>query len=133
MTGIMAVLGFALWTLLLVVISTNWRVLEMLRGKAANSWIRGQDIPKPDVIVRIEHAHLNCLENLPVFAVLVFAAYFQSKSAVVDGLGFYVLYARVAQSLTHLVGTSHVLVLVRGTFYTMQLAMFFYLFWGLMA
>jgi uncharacterized MAPEG superfamily protein len=133
MTGIIAVLGFALWTLLLVFISVNWRVLEVLRGKAANSWGRNDAIAKPAIVVRMEHAHFNCLENLPIFATLVFAAYLLNKNAVVDGLACYVLYLRVAQSVTHLLGTSHLLVLARATFFTLQVLMFFYMFWKLLA
>lgn len=133
MTGIMAVLGFALWTLLLVFISVNWRVIEVLRGKAMNSWGRNDGIARPAIVMRMEHAHLNCLENLPIFAVLVFSAYFLNKQAAVDGLAFYVLYARVAQSVTHLIGTTATLVFVRATFYVLQVLMFLTMFWRLLA
>ena len=133
MTGIVAVLGFAMWTLLLVFVSVNWRVVEVLRGKAVNSWGRNDGISRPAIVMRMEHAHLNCLENLPIFAILVFGAYFLGKNAVVDGLAFYVLYARLAQSGVHLLGTSQPLVFLRATFYVMQVLMFFYMFWRLLA
>ena len=133
MTAMIAVLGFALWTLLLVFVSVNWRVLEVLRGRAMNSWGRDDGIAVPDLVKRMQHAHLNCLENLPIFAVLVFAAYFMGKSAAVDGLDMYVLYARLAQSLVHMIGTSAALVFVRATFYVLQVLMFFYMFWSLLA
>ena len=131
--GITALLGFALWTLLLVFVSVNWRVLEVLRGKRADSWGRGAAIDRPAVVVRMEHAHMNCLESLPIFAVLVLAAYVMGKSVVVDGLAFYVLYARLAQSIIHILGVNHWLVLVRATFFTLQVLMFFYMFWRLLA
>lgn len=133
MTGIIAVLGFALWTLVLVFVSVNWRVIEVLRGKGVNSWGRDDGIPVPGVVKRMQHAHLNCLENLPVFAVLVFSAALLNKSAVVDPLAGYVLYARVAQSSVHLLGTTQPLVFVRATFYVAQVLMFFYMFWSLLA
>ncbi len=133
MTGITAVLGFALWTLLLVFISVNWRVLEVLRGKGINSWGRNDSIPVPGIVMRMQHAHLNCLENLPIFAILVFAAAFMGKSAVVDSLACYVLAARIAQSSVHLLGTSQALVFIRATFYVLQVVMFFYMFWSLLA
>ena len=133
MTGMTAVLGFALWTLILAFMVLNWRGIEMLRGKRINSWGRNDGIPVPAIVMRIQHAHLNCLENLPVFAVLVFAAAFMGKSAVVDSLACYVLAARVAQSAAHLLGTSQPLVFVRATFYIAQVLMFFYIFWGLLA
>jgi uncharacterized MAPEG superfamily protein len=133
MTGMIAVLWFALWTLLLVFVSVNWRVIEVLRGKGMNSWGRDDGIPVPELVKRMQHAHLNCLENLPIFAVLVFAAAGLQKSVVVDSVACYVLYARVAQSLVHLIGTSHALVFVRATFYVAQVLMFFYMFWSLLA
>ena len=74
-TGMTALLGFALWTLLLMFIAVNWRVVEVLRGKGANSWGRDNGIARPAVVARMEHAHLNCLESLPIFAVLVLVAY----------------------------------------------------------
>lgn len=133
MTAILAVLGFALWTLVLVFVSVNWRVLEVLRGKSMNSWGRDDGIAVPALVKRMQHAHLNCLENLPIFAILVFAAYFMGKQPAVDGLACYVLYARLAQSLVHLIGTSAALVFVRATFYVIQVLIFFYMFWELLA
>ncbi|MES2489579.1 MAG: MAPEG family protein [Pseudomonadota bacterium] len=133
MTGIEAVLGFALLTLVLVFTSVNWRVIEVLRGKGINSWGRNDGIAVPPIVMRMQHAHLNCLENLPIFAVLVFAAAFLNKSAVVDSLACYVLAARVAQSAVHLIGTSQALVFIRATFYVLQVLMFFYMFWSLLA
>jgi len=133
MTAILAVLAFALWTLVLVFTSVNWRVLEVLRGKGINSWGRDDGIPVPAIVKRMQHAHLNCLENLPIFAILVFSAYFLGKQPVVDGLACYVLYARLGQSLVHLIGTSQPLVFVRATFYVVQVLIFFYMFWGLLA
>lgn len=133
MTGMTAVLGFALWTLVLVFVAVNWRVLEVLRGKSINSWGRNDGISVPAIVLRMQHAHLNCLENLPIFAVLVFAAAFMGKSAVVDSLACYVLGARLAQSIVHLIGTSPGLVFVRATFYVVQVLIFFYMFWELLA
>lgn len=133
MTGMMALIGFTGWTLLLVFLVVGWRVLEVLRGRAANSWGRGTAIEVPGLLKRADHAHLNCLENLPIFAVIVLAAAAMDKNAVVDGLAIWVLYARVAQSVTHLLGTSGILVLIRATFYAVQVALFAWMLWGLAA
>ena len=118
---------------MLVFVSVNWRVLEVLRGKSMNSWGRDDGIAVPAIVKRMQHAHLNCLENLPIFAILVFAAYFMGKQPAVDGLACYVLYARLAQSIIHLIGTSAALVFVRATFYVIQVLIFFYMFWELLA
>ncbi|MBL6751397.1 MAG: MAPEG family protein [Nevskia sp.] len=128
-----ALVGFAAWTLLLVLIVVGWRVAKVLTGVPINSWTRGKEAVKPGLVVRAEHAHLNSLENLPLFAVAVLVAAATGKAALADSVGAYVLYARVAQSVTHLIGTSQPLVMVRATFWTIQVALIAYLFWGLAA
>jgi uncharacterized MAPEG superfamily protein len=133
MTGVTALIGFTAWTLLLVLIVFNWRFFEVLRGKPANSWGRGIAAPSPPFIVRVEHAHANCLENLPVFAALVLGAVALDKRAVIDLAGPFVLYFRLAQSACHLAGTSHWLVFVRANFFMIQWLLFAYMAWSLLA
>jgi uncharacterized MAPEG superfamily protein len=131
-TSIHALLGFTAWTLLLVLIVFSWRGIEIvLRGKKADSWMRGKDVEGPALVRRIEHAHANCLENLPIFAVLVLAAAAINKSSVTDHWAMYVLYARVAQTLTHMIGVNHWLVMLRATFWAIQLALFAVMLYGL--
>jgi uncharacterized MAPEG superfamily protein len=133
MTSMQALLGFTAWTLLLVLIVFSWRgVAILLQGRKADSWTRGQQTAEdPTLVRRIEHAHANCLENLPLFAVIVLAAAAMNKSAVTDHWAMYVLYARVAQSVTHMIGISHWLVMLRATFWSVQLALFVVMLFGL--
>ncbi len=133
MTSLQALLGFTAWTLLLVLVVFSWRGIALIiKGNKADSWTRGQQkADDPALIRRIEHAHSNCLENLPLFAVIVLAAAAMGKSAVADQWAMYVLYARVAQSLTHMIGVSHWLVMLRATFWSVQLALFVVMLLGL--
>lgn len=133
MTATTALIGFTAWALALVALSVTWRVIEVLRGKPANSWTRGAAIESPGLVKRAEHAHLNTLENLPVFAAIVLAAQLLGKMAAVDAVACWILYARIAQSVVHLIGTHPLLVLVRATFFGVQVALFAYLLWGLIA
>lgn len=134
MTGITALLLFAAWTLLLMFIYVGYRVaLVLALKKPANSWGRGEKTDDPAFITRAQHAHLNCLENLPVFAAIVLAAVALNKTAVVDAVAMWVLYARLAQSITHLIGVSHWLVFIRANFLVVQAALFAYMIWGLLA
>lgn len=132
MSGMTALLGFTAWTLALVLFVVSWRGTEILRGKSAASWTRGAAIASPPLVARADHAHMNCLENLPIFAVLVLVAAALGKSAVVDAVAAWILYARIAQSVVHVAGVNHVLVLVRATFYFVQIALFAYILWGLL-
>ncbi|NKF24065.1 MAPEG family protein [Solimonas marina] len=133
MDAMTALLGFTAWTLLLVVLVVLWRGVEILRGKPANSWGRSDSIAVPGFVTRASHAHLNCLENLPVFAVIVLAAVAMGKTAALGSLGCWVLGARIVQSLAHLIGTQQVLVLIRATAYFVQVGLFIYMLWSLLA
>ncbi|MBY8965458.1 MAPEG family protein [Algiphilus sp. NNCM1] len=121
-----AVALFAGWALLLVFIPVGYRVVAVLtKGKAANSWTRGhQQESEPGLVERAGHAHLNTLENLPVFAALVLAGVASGQGAAIDALAPWVLYARMAQSVVHLIGVNHWLVLVRAGFFAAQLILF---------
>lgn len=132
MSDIHALLGFVGWTLLLIVMVFSYRGLRVLQGLPINSWPRGNK-PTSDVgfIKRAEDAHANCLENLPVFAVLVLAAHVSGKVSAVAALAPCVLYARLGQSIAHLIGTTRPLVFVRATFWFSQLALFILMLWRL--
>lgn len=134
MTGITALLLFAAWTLVLMFTYVGYRVaLVLAMKKPANSWGRDDKVDDPGFIVRAKHAHLNALENLPVFAAIVLAAVALDKTPVVDQVAAWVLYARLAQSLVHLIGVNHWLVFIRANFLVVQAALFLYMIWGLLA
>lgn len=134
MTGITALLLFAVWTLVLMFTYVGYRVvLVLMMKKKANAWTRGQPTDDPAFITRAQHAHLNCLENLPIFAAIVLAGVALGKSAVIDQVAVWVLAARLAQSITHLIGTSHWLVFIRANFLVIQAALFVYMIWALLA
>lgn len=133
MNAITALLLFAAWTLLLVILVFLYRGVRVLGGTAINSWPRGKDAGDLPIIKRITDAHANSLENLPIFAVLVLAAAATAKSAAIDPYGVYVLYARLGQSITHLIGTSAPLVTIRATFWAIQLVLFGLMFVKLLA
>ena len=125
MTPLQTLLGFAAWTLLLVLAVFLYRGLRFLGGTPINHWPRGNK-PADDApfVKRLEDAHANCLENLPVFAVIVLVAAALGRLADIQALAPWVLYARIGQSLAHLSGTGPVNVFVRASFWSAQLALF---------
>ncbi len=125
MTALQTLLGFAAWTLLLIAGVFLYRGMRFLTGTPINHWPRGNK-PADDApfVKRLEDAHANCLENLPLFAVIVLVAAAQGRLADIQALAPWVLYARVGQSLAHLSGTGPLNVFVRATFWTVQLALF---------
>ena len=125
MTPIQVLLGFAAWTLLLIASVFLYRGMRFLTGTPINHWPRGNK-PADDApfVKRLEDAHANCLENLPVFAVIVLVAAALGRLADIQALAPWVLYARIGQSLAHLSGTGPVNVFVRASFWSVQLALF---------
>jgi uncharacterized MAPEG superfamily protein len=134
MTAIQALIGFTVWTLLLVLLVFAYRGVRVLGGMPINHWPRSR---KPDddapLVRRIEDAHANCVENLPVFAVIVLAAASLGKAGAVDALAPFVLYARIGQSAAHLSGVGALQVLVRASFWAAQLLLFVWMLVRLLA
>ena len=133
MNDLHALLGFVTWTLLLIAMVFSYRGLRVLQGSAINAWPRGNK-PASDAgfIKRAEDAHANCLENLPVFAVIVLVAHASGKTSAIATLAPCVLYARIGQSLAHLIGTTRPLVFIRAGFWFSQLVLFFLMLWRLL-
>lgn len=119
-----ALTGFAGWTLVLMLVMTTNRVLNSFGGPKIpmNKFsATGEDLP--GFGQRVTRAHLNCLENLPVFAALVVATVLSGQFGVMEGTAMYVLYARIAQSVVHMISASLPMVLVRGSFFFVQVVL----------
>lgn len=124
MTALQALLGFAAWTVLLVLLVFAYRGGRFLAGTPINSWPRGaKAADDASLVKRIEDAHANCLENLPVFAAIVLSAAALGRLGAVEGLAPWVLYARLGQTAAHLWGTGPLQVLVRASFWAVQLGL----------
>ena len=134
MTALQALLGFAAWTALLVLGVFLYRGLRFVTGTPINHWPRGAKQGDDMAFVRrLEDAHSNCLENLPVFAVIVLGATAMGRLDAVTTLAPWVLYARIAQSLTHLTGVGQLHVLVRASFWSVQLGLMLWMLYKLLA
>ncbi|GAB3670648.1 MAPEG family protein [Salinisphaera aquimarina] len=130
MTAISALMAFVIWTAVLALSYATYRVPMILTGRhKASHWERNSSEPvdDPAVLQRAKAAHLNCVENLPLFAAVVLGAVALGENTIVDALAAYVLYARLAQSICHLVGTSFVLIAARATFFLIQIFLMLYM------
>ena len=121
-----ALAGFAAWYVALSILMGVYRVGYALSiGKPLNSFaVNGSDLP--GFGQRVTRARDNCYENLPIFGALALAASASSQLAVTDPLAMWVLYARIGQSLTHLVSVSIPAVLLRANLFFAQLLIFAY-------
>jgi uncharacterized MAPEG superfamily protein len=119
--AIYALAGFAGWTLLLALIMATIRMSNLFGGAKIpiNKFSPGgEDLP--GFGHRVTRAHMNCVENLPIFAALVAAAGFSGQFGVMEGTAMYVLYARLGQSIVHMISTSPAMVWIRATFFFIQ-------------
>ena len=133
MTGMTALLIYIVWTLILALSYATYRLPLVLTGKkAANHWERGNAVDDPAILVRAKAAHLNCLENLPLFAALVLVAAATGQSETVNAVAGFIVAARIGQSMVHLIGTSFPLVFVRASLFLAQVALMLYLAVALM-
>src|SRR5690242_19742982 len=120
-------LGFAAWTLALLMATVGvYRWGNILFARAGIASFRSDALEGADWYQRGTRAHANCVENLPVFAVIVFViSALDINGPAVNYLSILVLIARVCQSLVHV---SHVqtnrFVAVRFSFFCVQLVCF---------
>ena len=120
---LMALLGFALWTLLILLITIGpYRWAHILTGRTPASHWTADPNAGSGFYPRAMRAHMNCVENLPVFGAIVYAVdRVGVQSSLLNALALTVLGARMVQSSVHiaLVQTDPV-IYVRFGFYLAQ-------------
>jgi uncharacterized MAPEG superfamily protein len=114
--------GWSAWAVLLVAAVGTLRVSQVLRGeKRANEFPSGMQ-HGGDAYWRLNRAHINTVENLPIFAALVLAAAWARVDITLPctvALG-----ARMVQSLVHIGSGTAMAVNVRFTAFVTQLGCF---------
>ncbi len=121
-TPLLCLFGFILWTVALLLAIAAVRVREILAGKArASDFTPG--IPHGgDRYWRLNRAHMNCLENLPLFsAVVLTGAVIGADAPWLDRLAEFYLLARIGQSVTHISSGSDRAIQIRFAFFGVQL------------
>jgi hypothetical protein len=123
-----ALILFALWAMILVISIGIWRSSLVFLGKAqANGFPSGTQ-HGGDRYWRLNRAHVNTVENLPIFGVLVLSGfYLQVQDTWFQILPSLILYARVAQSLIHIASGSGFAVTLPFLAYGVQLLAMFIL------
>ena len=121
-----ALLAFATWTIAILMLGVGvYRWSLILAGKAELKSFHGDELHGSPFYQRAVRAHLNCVENLPVFAAIVLATQASGlHSATLDVLSAGVFAARVVQTSAHLASGSNAAIAVRSTFFSVQLVAF---------
>jgi len=126
-TPIWMLLGFATWTVLLLLSTIGvYRWSRILTGHTPIKEFRADQVEGADWYRRSMRAHANCIENLPVFGAIVFALYVsQLSGATISYLCIAVLVARVMQSMVHVcLPQTNAVSAVRFTFFFVQIVCF---------
>ncbi|MBP6011117.1 MAG: MAPEG family protein [Alphaproteobacteria bacterium] len=118
---LVALVLFAVWAMVLVLAIGAWRVGQTIGGgKKAGDFPAG--VPHgSDTYWRLNRAHLNTLENLPVFGTLILTGtMMQLQDTAFQLLPTLVLYARLTQSVIHIASGSVMAVTLRFLAYAVQ-------------
>lgn len=120
-------LGFALWTAAVLIFAVGtYRFCNIFAGRAGMASFPADSKEGAPWYQRAMRAHANCVENLPLFTMVVFALYASGVSSpATDAMAGTALAARICQSLIHIatVQTDRV-VMFRFSFFLMQLLCF---------
>lgn len=124
-TALLCLLAFALWPVLLVTAIGAFRVSQVLARKVAPNGFPSGTPHGGDLYWRLNRAHINALESLPVFAAIVLAGALAHVDApTFDTLAEVAVGARIGQSLVHVAGSTNHHVNVRFSFFVTQLVCF---------
>ena len=120
-TPLYALMGFVFWTVFIVLAIGLVRVAQVASGKTAvNGFPSGQPHGS-DAYWRMNRAHMNCVENLPLFAAVVLAGHVTGLTAgTFATLSQVYIIARVAQSIIHVASGSAMAVNLRFTCFVVQ-------------
>ncbi len=127
-----ALLIYLLWAAFMAVAVVSYRSLFILTGRKAMTEFPADQVEGTPFYRRLVRAHLNTLENLPLYCVLVLAATLLNRLPAVDAVAYWIIVARVLQSLIHMVSGSSLAVALRFTCFFVQLALIAWVAFGLL-
>lgn len=123
-----ALCGLVLWSVVLTFMLVFTRVGAVMRGEKQLNAFQADGKDLNAFGQRMTRAHANSLENLAGAAALLLLAIATGQTAVTDGLAFAYLGARIAQSVVHIASTAPPAVMLRATFFSVQMILL--IVWG---
>ncbi|HEY1632020.1 MAG TPA: MAPEG family protein [Rhizomicrobium sp.] len=120
--SIIALIFYALWAIALVLMVGADRVLQVMRGDAKITAFTPGVPHGSDSYWRINRAHLNTVENLPIFAAIVLSGWVAGmESHLFNLLATIVVVARIIQSVIHILSGSALAIQLRFSALAVQL------------
>jgi uncharacterized MAPEG superfamily protein len=119
-------IGLTLWTLVLLILMEALRTRYVVTKVVAANEFRPDNSNLSPFMQRLARAHANCIENLPIFGVLLITALLTNRAGITNPLAPWLLAARLIQSCVHLTSLSVAAVNVRFVAFAVQIAIAVY-------
>ncbi len=127
-TTAIALIGMVMWSVALTFGLVFTRVAAIMKGEKELNAFQADGRDLNAFGLRMTRSHANALENLALAVGLMLLAIATGHTDITDKLAMVVLYARIAQSVVHILSTSTPMVMVRATLFSVQMLIFAY--WG---
>jgi hypothetical protein len=132
-TSVLVLTLFIAWALFLLVLMEIIRSYLVVSGRAKSNEFKPDNANLSPFLQRLARAHANCVESLPVIGGILLVAIVTRRTEITDALAAWLLLARIAQSITHLISVSVFAVNARFFFFAVQIAIAIYWTWALLA
>lgn len=119
-TTAMVCIGYAAWTILLVMMIGGYRVFVSATNRYHGKHFDADGKDVGPFSHRLCRAHANCYEAAPFIVTLMLIALITNHTEITNGLAPYLLLARIAQSITHMISIRPRIVLIRFAFFAVQ-------------
>jgi uncharacterized MAPEG superfamily protein len=123
-------LAFAVWSMLVLVLTVGiYRWGLIFAGRVQVNEFRADQIEGSDRYRRAMRAHLNCLENLPIYGAIVLVIVVSgARGSALDSLALTLIGARIVQTLIHVSWEqTNLLAYLRFGFFFVQLICMFWM------
>ena len=123
---ILALLGYIGWSVILLLVLMGYRTLLVMKKEKQPNGFKADGSDSPEFGQRLTRALGNAFESFAFIGGTMLVALATGAAAITNPLAMYVLYARVAQSLVHMVSTSVLAVQVRFVLFLIQVGIVVY-------
>jgi uncharacterized MAPEG superfamily protein len=113
--------GFVAWSLFLLVLMEVIRSKLVLTKAVAANGFNPENSNLSPFMQRLTRAHANCIEGLPIFGGLMLIAVVAGRASITDPLAYIFLFARILQSVIHLISISALAITFRFSAFAVQL------------
>lgn len=125
-----ALTGLISWTLFLLILMEGVRIRHLLAGRVKANEFKPDNSNLTPFLQRLARAHANCYESFPIIGGVLIVALLTNRTAVTNGLAYWLLGARLVQSTIHTISTNVLAANLRFFAFAVQMAIAAYWLWG---